>query len=73
MPVSPDVSEGLQKDGVSVRTPVLHIAGSLGTVLPMPVALCVATNPPETVVRPVDGCKATAAKPSVELGLSFCS
>lgn len=28
----------------------------------MPVALCVASNPPETMVHVVDGCKATAAK-----------
>lgn len=39
----------------------------LWIALAMPVALCVASNPPETLVRLVGRCKATAAKLVLEL------
>lgn len=41
--------------------------------LTMPVALCVASNPPETMVHVVDGCRATAAKFFFGTGLPVCS
>lgn len=62
IPVSLDVREGLQNCGVSVHTPLLHAAG---TPVNSPVYACCPVRSQQCFL--VHGCKATAAKPFLEL------